>query len=147
VPARPALVGAIAGVLGGARRVHLFQRVADAASNPARYGQTWQLESFFGLSDKDLGPVDAVLPALARDPDVAAVNDSRMDVAHAGSGSRAISLYTRAPVDRSIEVVLTSGRLPATASEVALAPTPAADVGARIGSRVDFVGSRAAGRP
>ena len=56
VPVRPALLGAVAGVLGVLAAFTFSAGVSDAAANPARFGQTWQLDTFLGLSGQDFGP-------------------------------------------------------------------------------------------
>ena len=61
VPVRPALLGAVAGVLGVLAAFTFSAGVSDAAANPARFGQTWQLDTFLGLSGQDFGPVGQVL--------------------------------------------------------------------------------------
>ena len=43
VPVRPALLGAVAGVLGVLAAFTFSAGVSDATANPARFGQTWQL--------------------------------------------------------------------------------------------------------
>ena len=42
VPVRPALLGAVAGVLGVLAAFTFSAGVSDATANPARFGQTWQ---------------------------------------------------------------------------------------------------------
>ncbi|MGH9275551.1 MAG: hypothetical protein ACRDZU_12970, partial [Acidimicrobiales bacterium] len=85
VPVRPALVGAAVGVLGVVAALTFADGVSDAAANPERFGQVFQLQSFFGFNGEDFVPVDDVLEAFAADPDIAAVNDSRQTVAESGS--------------------------------------------------------------
>jgi len=78
VPVRPAPLGAVAGILGVLAAFTFSAGVSDAAANPARFGQTFQLEAFFGLNGRDFGPVDQVLRAVAADPDVIGVDDARI---------------------------------------------------------------------
>ena len=63
VPVRPALLGAVAGVLGVLAAFTFSAGVSDAAANPARFGQTWQLDTFLGvvragLRARQPGPAD-----------------------------------------------------------------------------------------
>src|SRR4249919_2742319 len=74
VPVRPALVGAVAGVLGVLAAFTFSAGVSDAAANPARFGQTWQLGTFLGFNGQDLGPAGRVLRAVAADRDVTGVD-------------------------------------------------------------------------
>jgi len=142
VPVRPALAGAVAGVLGVIGAFTFANGVADAADHPARFGQTWQLGAFLGYNDADVVPgARAVLAAVAGDPDVVGVNDGRLAVAHAGPQDRAVSLFTHDPVGAPITTVLTDGRLPMSDAEVALAPEAAEALQATVGSRITFTGA------
>jgi hypothetical protein len=138
VPVRPALVGAVAGVLGVLGALTFSSGVADAADHPERFGQTWELDSFAGFNGEDWFPAEQAYRTVARDPDVAGVNDALIAVAHAGSGDVAVNLFTYHPIGAPIDVVLSSGRLPATDTEVVLAPSSAAALGARVGDRLPF---------
>jgi hypothetical protein len=146
VPVRPALFGAVAGVLGILAAFTFSSGVSDAASNPERFGQTWQLETLTGFNSQDFLPARQVFQELAKDPDVAGVNDARLSVARAGTGSTTVSLFSLDPVGEPLRVVLTGGRLPEADDEIVLAPGSAAALNARIGSRVRFESSRDARR-
>jgi MacB-like periplasmic core domain len=139
VPVRPALAGAIAGVLGVLAAFTFYAGVSDAAANPARFGQTWQLGTFLGFNGQDFGPAGRVLRAVAADRDVTGVGDAR--IAGAQSGHVSIESFTYAPVaGKRVPTVLTGGRMPAAPDEIALAPTTAGDLHAAIGSRVRLTG-------
>jgi hypothetical protein len=142
VPVRPALFGAVAGVLGILAAFTFSSGVSDASSHLERFGQTWQLETFTGYNGRDFLPSERVLQDLAEDQDVAGVNDARLGVARGGGGSTPVSLFSLDPVGEPLRVVLTAGRLPAAADEVVLGPGSAAALPARIGSRVRFEASR-----
>jgi hypothetical protein len=145
VPVRPALLGAVAGVLGVLAAFTFSAGVSDAAANPARFGQTWQLDTFLGLSGQDLGPASQVLKTVAADPDVTGVDDAR--VAGAQSGQVSVESFTYAPVaGKQVPVVLTAGRMPAAPDEIVLAPTTASEMHAATGSVVRLAGA-AAPRP
>jgi hypothetical protein len=139
VPVRPALVGAIAGVLGVLAAFTFSAGVSDAAANPARFGQTWQLETFLGLNGRDFGPTDRVLRAAAADRDVTGVDNARF--AGAQSGQVSIESFTYDPVaGKRMPVVLTNGRMPATGDEIVLAPTTASELHVSTGSRIRLTG-------
>jgi FtsX-like permease family protein len=143
VPVRPALLGAVAGVLGVLAAFTFSAGVSDAAANPARFGQTWQLGAFLGEAGQDFGPAGQVLRAVARDPDVAGVDDAR--VGGAQSGQVSVESYTYDPVGgKQVPVVLTGGRMPAAADEIVLAPTTASDMHAATGSVVRLSGAAGA---
>ena len=140
VPVRPALLGAVAGILGVLAAFTFSAGVSDAAANPARFGQTFQLNTFLGLNGQDFGPVDRVLRVVAADPDVTGVDDAR--IGGAQSGQVSVESFTDDPVGgKRVPVVLTGGRMPAAADEIVLAPTTASDMHAGIGSAVKLTGS------
>jgi hypothetical protein len=146
VSVRPALLGAVTGVLGVLAAFTFSAGVGDANANPARYGQTWQLGTFFGLSGHDLGPADKVLQAVAADPDVTGVEDAR--VAGAQSGRVSVESFTYDPVgDKRIQVVLTDGRLPDAPDEIVLAPLTAKDLHAVAGGTIRLAGGTATQMP
>ena len=123
VPVRPALLGAVAGVLGVLGAFTFSSGVADAAGHPERFGQTWQLESFVGYNGHDVVPkARAGLAAIARDPDVAGVDDARMAVAHGGPVDAAVTLFAYDPVGKPMRTVVVDGRMPGADGEVVLAP-------------------------
>ena len=139
VPVRPALLGAVAGVLGVLAAFTFSAGVSDAAANPARFGQTWQLVTFLGLSGQDFGPASQVLAAVAADPNVTGVDDAR--IGGVQSGQVSVESFTYQPVaGKSVPVVLTGGRMPAAADEIVLAPTTAAEMHAAVGSVVRLAG-------
>src|SRR6202008_3641909 len=85
VPVRPALLGAVAGVLGVLAAFTFAAGVSDAAANPARFGQTWQLDTFRGLSGHFFPPAAGrFLGAAAADPDVTGVDDALVGGAQSG---------------------------------------------------------------
>jgi hypothetical protein len=146
VPVRPALLGAVAGVLGVLAAFTFSAGVADATANPVRYGQTWQLETFFGLSGQDIGPVGKVLQAVAADPDVTGVEDAR--VAGAQSGRVSVESFTYDPVgDKQVPVVLADGRMPDAPDEIVLAPLTAKDLHAVTGGTIRLAGGTATQMP
>ncbi|MBP2702321.1 FtsX-like permease family protein [Microbispora sp. RL4-1S] len=150
VPVRPALVGAVAGVLGVLAAFTFSAGVKDAAANPVRFGRTHQLEAYLGFNGEDFVPAPAVLSAVfaavAGDPAVQSVEDARSGVAESAGrtpGRKAVSVttYTYAPVGgRAFPAVLTEGRLPARADEIVLAPFSARDLQVGVGDRISLKG-------
>jgi ABC-type lipoprotein release transport system permease subunit len=139
VPVRPALVGSVVGVLGVVAAFTFSAGVEDAASHPERFGQVHQLDAFLGFEGEDFGPVDQVLPMVAADPDVVAVNDARIAIAEVGHVP--VTLYTLDPVDAPWEPVLIEGRVPEGPAEVALAPGSAEAIGVAVGDVVRMTGT------
>ena len=143
VPVRPALVGAAVGVLGVVAALTFADGVSDAATNPARFGQVFQLQSFFGFNGDDFVPVDDVLKGLAADPDIVAVNNTRQSVAE--SGRVDIPVFAFDPVGEPLAVVLTDGRMPKSSDEITVAPATADALHAGVGDDVELVGSHGSG--
>jgi len=143
VPVRPAIAGAIAGVLGVVAALTFSAGISDAVANPARFGQTWQLYTLYGQDGQSEAPPAVVDRVAAADHDVSGYLDIRIGGAQAGKIS--IESYTYAPVDgKQVPVVLTAGRLPDSATEIALAPTTAKSLNAGVGSVVRLAGGAAA---
>ena len=143
VPVRPAIVGAVAGVLGVLAALTFSAGISDAVANPARFGQTWQLVALYGQDGQSLAPASVVSRAAAADPDVTGYLDVR--IGGAQSGLVSIESFTYTPVDgKQVPVVLTEGRMPASPAEIALAPTTARDLHAGVGSVVRLAGGAAA---
>jgi hypothetical protein len=140
VPVRPALLGAVAGILGVLAAFTFSAGVSDAAANPARFGQTWQLDTFLGLSGQDFGPASRVLQMTAADPDVTGVDDARISGAQSGQVSVESFTYD-AVAGKRVPVVLTAGRMPSAPDEIVLAPTTASDMHAATGSVVRLTGA------
>ena len=139
VPVRPALAGAIVGVLGVVAAFTFTAGVADAAAHPERFGQTTQLLLYSGFNGQTPPRVPEALAAVARDRDVTGLNDALIAVAYSGNVS--LTTYSIAPVaGKQIPVVLTAGRMPAGAGEIVLAPTSAQDLHARVGSVIPVSG-------
>ena len=139
VPVRSALAGAVVGVLGVLAAFTFSAGVSDAASHPARFGQTWQLTTFLGYNGQDFGPASRVLRAVAADRDVTGVDDAR--IGGAQSGQVSIESFTYAPIGgKRPAVVLTAGRMPASPDEIVLAPTTAQEMHAKTGSVVRLTG-------
>jgi hypothetical protein len=142
VPVRPAIAGAVAGVLGVLAALTFSAGISDAVRNPARFGQTWQLETFYGADGQDFAPAGAASRAAAADRDVTGFLDVRIAGAQAGRVS--IESFTYAPVaGKRVPMVLTAGRMPASPGEIALAPTTARELGAPVGATIRLDGGPA----
>jgi hypothetical protein len=115
--------------------------IADATDGYERFGQTAELGAFFGAGNQDFVDSASALQAIAADPDVDGVDDAYNSVASAAGGL--VSLYTYAPVGEPIDVVMLEGRLPSTASEVALAPGTAEAEDVAVGDTITLTGTGA----
>ncbi|MDQ2749298.1 MAG: FtsX-like permease family protein [Actinomycetota bacterium] len=142
IPARPALVGAVVGVLGILAAFTFSRGVSDAARHPERFGQTFQVGAFVGIDNQSFGPVEEAIPVLNASPDVAGVSDGRTAVATGPKGEGSVSLWVRSDGPKPLPVVLTSGRMPKAANEVALAPRSVSALHTKVGSQVELDGNR-----
>jgi hypothetical protein len=138
IPVRPALFGVIFGVLGIVAVFTFASGIDDTIENPARFGQTWDLAVFLGFNGQDFAPVEDVEAQLSADPDISAVNNTRLDVAQFGGS--AVSLETLDPVASPLDVVLTKGELAAGPGEVTLAPDSAKAAGLDVGDVITVAG-------
>ena len=139
----PALLGAVVGVLGVVAALTFAAGVDDAAAHPERFGQVSELQLFMGFNGEDFVPRDDVLAALAADPDVAAVNDTRQGVLE--SGRTDLAAFVLDPVDDPLPIVVLDGHLPQHADEVVIATESAASIGASVGDPIELSGSRSSG--
>jgi ABC-type lipoprotein release transport system permease subunit len=140
VPVRPAIIGAVTGVLGILAAFTFSHGVSDAAHNPARFGQTYQLTAYLGFNDKDFVPGGPLLTALNKNASVTGVDDSRTAVATGPHGVGSVSLFEYRTGSKSLPVVVTSGRLPAAADEVLLGPTTLRGLHVHVGEHVELTG-------
>lgn len=144
LPVRPALIGAITGVLGVLAALTFSAGVTEAADNPMRFGQTHAYSLFLGLGGQDFGPpIGPVLAAIAADPDVAGTLDTRDGVIDArgavGPGTTPVTVFSH-PGDGSFPTVLTAGRMPQRPDEIALATTSADALGVTTGDMISATG-------
>ena len=141
VPVRPALIGAVTGVVGVLAAVTFSQGISDAAANPERFGQTHALQAFLGYNGTTFGPVDELLPVIAADPDVVGVADTRTAVAQ--GGGVAIAVFAADQVGEPLDVVLVSGRMPDGPGQLAVAPRTAESAGFEVGDTLTVSGAMA----
>jgi hypothetical protein len=144
VPVRPALIGAVVGVLGLLAALTFARGVADVAGHPEKFGQTYQLTALVGDSGQQAGPTDRLVTALRRNADVQGVEDARTAVATGSDGDSSVSLYSYSTGPKPIDTVVTSGRMPRSAGEVLLAPRTMQTLRTRVGEPVVLTGSKGA---
>jgi cell division protein FtsX len=145
VPVRPALVGAVGGVLGVLAAFTFSHGVSEAVQHPERFGQTAQLDSYLGTNDQDYLPADQIVAAVADHPDVTGVNDARQSIASDPAHSGTIVLYSHTD-EKPLPVAVMTGRMPTAAGEVALAPVSLKLLKAAVGDTVTLVGDKVTSR-
>lgn len=141
VPVRPALVGAVAGVLGVVAALTFAHGVSNAADTPERFGQTFQLASYVGVNGQNFGSAPALLSAVTADKNVTGVDDARSAVATGSRSSDSVTLYAYGAGQKPLQVVVTSGRMPQASDEVLLAPRSLTALKTRVGARVTLNGN------
>ncbi|SQD97776.1 conserved membrane hypothetical protein [Parafrankia sp. Ea1.12] len=140
-PVRSALIGAVLGVLGVLAALTFHTGVADAAGNPQRFGHTYQIEGWVGFNGADFAPTRQVLDAFTADPDVVAVNDTRVGVATVSGLPVHVFTHQPAVAGRPLPTVTLSGRMPVAPDEIALAPQTVRETGAKVGDTLTFAGT------
>ena len=138
VPVRPALFGAIFGVLGVVAVFTFANGIDGTINDPQRFGQTWELSTFIGYNNDDYAPTDEVIAQIAADADVTAVNDVRLDVAQIAGV--AVSVLTLDPVDQPLDIVLTKGTIASKPGEITIGPRTAEATGLEVGDTVAVPG-------
>jgi cell division protein FtsX len=141
IPVRPALVGAVTGVLGVVAAFTFSHGVSDAADHPQRFGQTFQLGAFLGLNNRDFSAVDPLISFLLAQPEVTGVVDSRTAVATTPDGNDTVALWEYDRLRKPGQVVVLDGRLPTAANEVLLAPKTLDALHTKVGASVMLTGS------
>lgn len=143
VPVRPALLGAVVGVVGVVGALTFAAGVSDAAEHPERFGQISQLHAFLGFNGEEFASPEVVGRALASDEDVVAVNDTRQGVLE--SGPVDLAAFVIDPIDAPPPIVVLDGRLPTAEREVAVASGSAERLDVGPGDHIELSGSAGAG--
>jgi hypothetical protein len=134
VPVRPAIAGAVAGVLGIVGALGLVNGIDDALHTPSRSGQVWDAS----ITPDEQHPPQSLTSLLQQDKDVATATD--LSLAPLDVDGTGIPVYALKPVKSFTPFVLLSGREPRGPSEAALAPATVKALHKRIGESVSVKG-------
>lgn len=127
LPVRPAIAGAIAGVLGIVGALGLVHGIDDAVAQPDRSGQVWQAQV---LGD-DQHSIAQLRGTLVRRPDVDQITVVyRVPVDVEGAG---VPVYASDPVRGDRSFVVLHGRAPAAPDDVVIGPATAKELHRSIG--------------
>jgi ABC-type lipoprotein release transport system permease subunit len=119
LPVRPALAGAIAGILGIVGAFGLVRGIDDALAAPQRSGQVWQAQVY---PDEHHSPA-SLADRLRREESIGAISTvHRVDVDIDGQG---LPVYTLDPVQGELSFVVLRGRAPTAPGEAVLGPSSA----------------------
>jgi ABC-type lipoprotein release transport system permease subunit len=142
VPARPAMVGAVAGVMGLVAAATFHSGLDDVVNTPQRYGQTWQAGGFLGLNGHDFvsaAKEKAKLAKLASLPEVAGANDTRL--LPVTIADQSLTLFELSPLAGGVTPVSLTGHEPRADNEIALGPHTAELLHAHVGDKVMVKGA------
>ena len=144
IPTRPALLGAVVGVMGVAGAATVDAGLHDALAHPERAGMTWDAMVLPAPAETGSGapglPVDAVL---AR-PEVDAV--ARVDRRALSADGVGVPAWALRAVDGSpespIDLAVLDGRPPEVQGEAAIGPETAKALGVGIGETIELEDGR-----
>ncbi|MEZ5320642.1 MAG: ABC transporter permease [Microthrixaceae bacterium] len=122
LPVRPALVGAVVGVLGVGSVLVFSHGIHHAVDDPELWGQTYQLFAFTGQGGNDFVPPEAVNRPISALKGITGVDDGRVAAASLRGGGASAELWSYQAGRKALPVTLLSGRMPESRTEVALAP-------------------------
>ena len=140
MPVRPALIGAVVGVLGVVGALTINAGIVHALANPELAGVTWGASvtplpedvTSTSVSKNLLSEVARAAPGAA----VAAVRRDLVDVN--GVGVPAFTVQEGAGTGAPVTLAMVSGRPPAARDEAAIGPATAASLGVHIGNWVSI---------
>jgi FtsX-like permease family len=135
VPVRPAIIGAVVGVLGIVGALTFRTGLERGATDRALYGV--QFDAGIEMEKPSDMPAGATTQVLG-DPDVDTVNATTISVV--AVNGRSLTLFTVDAIKGATRIVTTSGHPPTNGNEIVLAPTEADALHAHVGDLVD-VGS------
>jgi ABC-type lipoprotein release transport system permease subunit len=130
-PVRPALLGAIVGVLAVVAAVTLVGGIDDALHQPERTGRTWDLEA---ETADDSVPTAAQLSAVRAQSDVTGIG--LMARVASTVGGKDAPLYSLESLEGPMHFVLLSGRAPESADELAIGPRTAKLLHVSVGQEI-----------
>ena len=134
VPVRPAIAGAVAGILGIVGALGLVHGIDDALHTPSRSGQVWDAS----VTPDETHPLQSLVGPLRKDRAVGTATQlilSPQDIDGAG-----LPVYSLTPIKSITPFVLLGGRAPRAADEVALAPATVKALHKHIGNTVRITG-------
>jgi cell division protein FtsX len=141
VPVRPALVGAVVGVLGVVGALTFGTGLDRATTDPTLYGQSFDaLMGLVGPSDDRMArQAEETMSEVGSRPEVAAVTEAREAIARIDGHD--VALFGMTDLTGHYDLQPVRGRLPAAADEIALAPKELDALGVDVGDdlRIDGV--------
>ncbi|MEY2567925.1 MAG: putative transport system permease protein [Actinomycetota bacterium] len=133
-PVRPALAGAVAGIIGIVGALGLVRGIDDSLRDPRRSGQVWDAE----IVPDDQHSTPANLAAVRTEPtvqDISILTRRPLDVNGAG-----LPVYALQSVRGENQFVTLSGRRPVGADEVDLGPATLKALHKHLGEKIEIGG-------
>jgi hypothetical protein len=137
VPVRPALVGALTGVLGLVAVAVVGASLDRLVDTPGRWGANWDAALTVRPSDAGVDPVDPEV--VLDDPDVEAAAFGRFDEQATIAGHEALAT-TIDPLKGDLGLTVVDGRAPRGDDEVAVGRETLDALGVPLGSEVEVTG-------
>jgi ABC-type lipoprotein release transport system permease subunit len=141
-PVRPALIGAMVGVLGVVGATTIDHGLREALAHPERAGVTWDAAVTPKATDRvGNGVARSRVGAIGAVPDVSDVAVVERQVSEA-AGTAGVQIFAVTPRVGSVELETTKGNAPRADDEAAIGPQTARVLGVKIGDTIT-VGSLA----
>ena len=141
VPVRPALFGAVFGVLGVVAALVVGASLDRLVTEPARFGWTFDAAVIGGGGESGTGgPCGPRRSPIERDRDVAAI--ANLCATTLVVGGRPVGAVGMEQMRGTIPISIVRGRAPRTDREIALGELTLDRIGAEIGGRVSVAGNR-----
>lgn len=133
-----ALLGTVLGITGVLAIAVFVASQHTTADDPARYGQ-----NFDGEADVAIDDPDALFATLTEEPAIAAVGVMSCGASRVDAYDALLCGWD--VLSGSIPMTYLAGRAPSSPAEIAAGRTTAADLGIRIGDRIEVTGIEATG--
>jgi len=135
IPVRPAIAGAMAGILGIVGALGLVQGIDDALHTPSRSGQLWDVAITPDTPDRPQSYYEDTLRANKDVATASLIFLSPEDINGAG-----LPVYAVKPIKSVKPFVVLSGKAPRAADEVALGPATVKALHRHVGDTVRITG-------
>ena len=133
LPTRPAVMAAVAGVLGTVGAFTIGTGIGDAVEHGERFGSVWDIEAYF-MADEPNDAFRALPGQLGAEPDTTAV--ARVAREQLTVRDLVLPLYAVDAVKGSIDFVVLDGRPPRRPGDLVLGPETADRLGVDLGDQL-----------
>jgi hypothetical protein len=138
VPVRPALIGAVAGVVGVVGALTFRAGIDNTANDLTKFGQTWTHMGFVSFGGPTKAEEAAIHQVARNDTDIASLDDLRSAVLPING--RGTGTFSLTPLRGDFQVVSLSGHPPVSADEISIGPNTAKALHVGVGDQVTVAG-------